>query len=105
MATFLAVGVLPEAQPETDDGAVITTPQLTLNPIKCRLPWKAALDSSHKLTGRLGWLQFTSPRALDREVVSLHRLEKEVGRSSQGSKVIAQELLLQQSGTVGCKIL
>lgn len=76
MATFLAIGGLPETWPETDDGAAITTPQLKLNPVKCGLPWKAALGSSHKLTGRLGWLLFTSPRALDREVVALHRFGK-----------------------------
>lgn len=61
MATFLATLALPEAWPETDDGAVIT-PQ-TIEMAMCVLPWKVVSKSSRKVAGRLGWLLVTSPRA------------------------------------------
>lgn len=63
----------------------------------CMFPWKMAVDSSHKLSGRLGWLLVTGLGVLDCEVVALQRdyylreFEKEVG-FLQDAKVIMQEV-------------
>lgn len=69
MAAFLAMWALSESWPEIGDGVVVI-PQIT-EMAMYRLPWKTALDSSHKLTGSLGWLSVTGLGALDREVVAL----------------------------------
>lgn len=81
MATFLATLAPLEAWPEINDGAVVT-PQ-TIEMAMRRLPWKAALESSGKLVGRLERILVTGLRALECEVVALwsemRELEREAG--------------------------
>lgn len=99
--------VVSEAWPEIGDGMVVI-PQITEVAMNV-LPWKAALDSSHKLTGRLEWLLVTGLGALDREVIALwskmREREKEVG-TLQDAKAIVQEVTATLvEGATGCKIL
>ena len=98
MAALLAKVALLEAWPKIDNGAMVTL-QAVATAIY-GLPWKAALDSSQKLAGSLGWLLVTGLRALDQDFVPLQSkvrdLEKEVG-DLRDARVITQELITTQA--------
>lgn len=72
VTTFLDQLAPPEAWPETDNGAVITPQEIEMS--LHVLPWKAALDSSHKLASRWVWYLFTHLRGPDCEAITLQHI-------------------------------